>query len=545
MKLTLPLFLILFLSSSVFAQVNITGKIKDEHANSIPFATIYVKNTTIGTSANSEGEYTLQLKPGQYEVLYKAVGYRQESRRIDIKTSQVIDVSLKPESYLLKDVTITAGGEDPAYAIMRKAIKKRKTYLDEVKAYTCEVYIKGLQKLLDAPKRFLGRDMNELAREIGLDSNRRGIIYLSESESKYSYQYPNDVHEEMISSKVSGRNRAFSFNRATDMKVNFYENLEHWDEISNRPLVSPIAEDAMLYYNYKLLGESVENGETIYKIRIKPRREYDPCFEGTIYILKDSWRIYGLDLYITKKANINFVDTIKINQQFFPVNNKAWMVSSAKFDFVGGLFGFKFGGYFISIYKNYDLAPVFAKKEFAEVLRITREVNKKDSLYWQQERPIPLTVEEKTDYVKKDALAKHRESKEYQDSLDRRNNKFRLSRLLMGGLSIRNRYEKETFRYDPILNSFLFNTVEGFAFNYGVSFTKQIDSVTNRFLRVGAHVRYGFSNHLLNGNVNATIPVSTFRLNFTGGSDVVDLNNLTPIPSFINTAYSLFDRQNN
>jgi len=544
MKLTLPLFLILFLSSSVFAQVNITGKIKDEHANSIPFATIYVKNTTIGTSANSEGEYTLQLKPGQYEVLYKAVGYRQESRRIDIKTSQVIDVSLKPESYLLKDVTITAGGEDPAYAIMRKAIKKRKTYLDEVKAYTCEVYIKGLQKLLDAPKRFLGRDMNELAREIGLDSNRRGIIYLSESESKYSYQYPNDVHEEMISSKVSGRNRAFSFNRATDMKVNFYENLEHWDEISNRPLVSPIAEDAMLYYNYKLLGESVENGETIYKIRIKPRREYDPCFEGTIYILKDSWRIYGLDLYITKKANINFVDTIKINQQFFPVNNKAWMVSSAKFDFVGGLFGFKFGGYFISIYKNYDLAPVFAKKEFAEVLRITREVNKKDSLYWQQERPIPLTVEEKTDYVKKDALAKHRESKEYQDSLDRRNNKFRLSRLLMGGLSIRNRYEKETFRYDPILNSFLFNTVEGFAFNYGVSFTKQIDSVTNRFLRVGAHVRYGFSNHLLNGNVNATIPVSTFRLNFTGGSDVVDLNNLTPIPSFINTAYSLFDRQN-
>src|ERR1700722_14540808 len=121
MKLTLPLFLILFLSSNVFAQINISGKIKDEHANIIPFATIYVKNTTIGTSANSEGEYTLQLKPGQYEVLYKAVGYRQESRRMDIKTSQVIDVSLKPESYLLKDVTITAGGEDPAYAIMRKA----------------------------------------------------------------------------------------------------------------------------------------------------------------------------------------------------------------------------------------------------------------------------------------------------------------------------------------------------------------------------------------------------------------------------------------
>src|SRR5476651_2258264 len=162
MKSLLSLLFVSFLTTTLFAQVNITGKIKDEHSNPLPFATIYVKNTTIGTSANSEGEYTLQVKPGQYEVLYKAVGYRQESRKIDIKTSQVIDVSLKPDNYLLKDVNISATGEDPAYAIIRKAIKKRKSYLNEVKAYTAEVYIKGLQKLLDAPKRFLGRDINEL-----------------------------------------------------------------------------------------------------------------------------------------------------------------------------------------------------------------------------------------------------------------------------------------------------------------------------------------------------------------------------------------------
>ncbi len=544
MKLPLSLCITLLISCNLFAQINLTGKIKDEQSNPVAFASIYVKNTTIGTSANSEGEYTLQLKPGQYEVLFKAVGYKQESRKIDIKANLLLNVSLKPEAYLLNAVNISATGEDPAYAIMRKAIKKRKTYLNEVKEYTCEVYIKGLQKLLDAPKKFLGRDMSEMGRQLGLDSNRRGIIYLSESESKYSFQAPDNVHEEMISSKVSGRNQAFSFNRASDLKVNFYENLEHWDEISNRPLVSPLAEDAMLYYNYKLLGESVENGETIYKIRVKPRRDYDPCFNGTIYILKDSWRIYGLDLYITKKANISFADTIKVSQQFFPVNNKAWMTSSAKFDFVGGLFGFRLGGYFICIYKNYDLTPTFQKKEFQEVMRITRAVNKKDSLYWEEERPVPLTQEEKTDYVKKEKMAKHRESKEYQDSLDRKNNKFRFSRLLMGGVNIRNRYEKETFHYDPLLGSFLFNTVEGVAFNYGASFTKQIDSVTNRFLRVGARIRYGFADRLLNGSVNAAVPINGLRFNFSGGSDVVDLNNRLPISSFMNTSYSLFDRQN-
>jgi hypothetical protein len=196
---------------------------------------VYVKNTTKGTSANSEGGYTLNLKPGQYDVQYRAMGYKQESRKVDLKANQSIDIVLKGEDYQLKEVSIRAGAEDPAYAIIRKAIKKRKTYLNEVDAYTCEVYIKGLQKLLAAPKKFLGVDVQKMARENGLDSNRRGIVYLSESQSKYSFMRPDKVHEELISSKVSGSNRAFSFNRASDLQVNFYENLQVWEGTEQPP----------------------------------------------------------------------------------------------------------------------------------------------------------------------------------------------------------------------------------------------------------------------------------------------------------------------
>ncbi len=542
----MKLFLsVIFLSVSItaFAQVNISGKITDEKSNPIPFATIYIKNTTQGTSANIEGNYALQLKPGQYTILYRAVGYKPETKLLDIKAATIINVTLTAETYQLGDVTITSNGEDPAYAIIRKAIKKRKTYLNEVKAYTCDVYIKGLQKLLDAPKRFLGRDVNELGREFGLDSNRRGIIYLSESESKFSYRHPGQVHEEMISSKVSGRNRAFSFNRATDLSVNFYENFESWGGLSNRPLISPIAENALFYYNYKLLGQTTENGENIAKIQVMPKRRYDPCFKGIIYIIKDSWRLYGVDLYVTKDANINFVDTVKVSQQFFPVNN-SWMPSTVNFEFKGSILGFKFGGYFISIYKNYNLNPSFDKKDFAEVLRITREVNKKDSAYWEQSRPVPLTEEEKADYIKKDKVAQHRESKEYLDSLDKVNNKFRPVKLFWGGVNIRKRYEKETYHFDSALGALLFNTVEGFAFNYGASYTKQIDTLNNRYLRLGAHLRYGFADKLFNANVNATVPMHPFTLNIGGGSDIADLNQTTAITPLNNTLHSLLLRQN-
>ncbi|MDF2433114.1 MAG: hypothetical protein JWP44_2745 [Mucilaginibacter sp.] len=544
MKFTLPFTLFILLSISAFAQqITISGKITDDQNKPIPFASIYIKNTTKGTSANSEGEYILQLKTGAYEVQYKAMGYKPETRKLNA-ASQTANVVLKNETYQLKDVTIKSGGEDPAYAIIRKTIKKRKFHLNEVNAYTCGVYIKGLQKLLAAPKKFIGFDVQKAARENGLDSNRRGIVYLSESESKYSFQRPGNVHEEMISSKVSGSNRAFSYNRASDLKVNFYENIQTWDGISNRPMISPIADNALFYYNYKYIGLSIENGETIDKIQVLPKRSYDACFQGTIYIIEDSWRVYSLGLYITKKQNINFVDTLRVNEQFFPVTPTVWMPSSIKFEFTGGIFGFKIGGYFISIYKDYDLEPAFTRKEFSEVLRINKGVNKKDSAYWENERPIPLTDEEKTDYQKKAVLAKKRESKPYLDSLDKVNNKFGFNKLLMGGYRHANRYRHEYYNFDPILTSVLFNTVQGFAINYGASFTKRIDTINNRNVYIGVKAGYGFSDHKLTGGINGSVPLGSYTLGFNAGSAIVDLNSATPISSFVNSLYSLLEKQN-
>jgi len=543
MRFALLFTLFIISGFHVFSQqLSISGKITDQNNQPVPFASIYIKNTSRGVSANSEGYYELKLQPGSYNLQYKAVGYGQQSRQVTLTANQVINIALQTETYQLQTVAIHAGSEDPAYAIIRKAIKKRKTYLNEVKAYTCDIYIKGLQKLLAAPKKFLGFDVQKATREAGLDSNRTGIIYLSESESKYSFIRPNKVHEVQVSSKVSGQNRAFSFNRASDMAVNFYENFEIWDGLSNRPIVSPIADNALFYYNYKWMGISVENGETINKIQVSPKRAHDPCFEGYIYILEDSWRLSALQLYITKKANINLVDTIKIKQQFYPVSDKAWMPATTKFEFTGGLLGFKLGGYFISIYKNYDLNPSFEKTNFAEVLHIDKNTSK-DSVFWNQERPIPLTAEEKTDYKNKETLARKRESKEYLDSLDKANNTVKPMNILTG-FSVRIRYKKQTFHYDGLLTSLLYNTVEGFAINYGVTYSKVVDTINNRSLILGGRVRYGLSNHLFNGVASAAIPLKQFTLGLNAGSDVTDLNSLQPVSTFVNSLHSLLLRQN-
>ncbi|MFM6954680.1 MAG: DUF5686 and carboxypeptidase regulatory-like domain-containing protein [Sphingobacteriaceae bacterium] len=540
------LFFFFLLSQGLLGQnLLLSGMVSDTKGQAIPFASVYVKGTTVGTSANSEGLYQLGLKQGTLTLIVRAVGYQPYSQVLSLNADIKLNFTLQPEAYQLNDVVIKADAEDPAYAIIRQVIKNRKRHLNEVKAYTAEVYIKGMQKLLAAPKKFMGFNIDELGKQLGLDSNRRGIIYLSESESKLSYQQPNQYREEMLSSKTSGNNRAFSFNRATDLKVNFYENYQSWDGLSLRPLVSPIAEDAFLYYTYKFLGNTVENGEMVNKIQVIPKRTSDPVFRGNIYILEDSWRIYSTDLYLSKDNSLNFVDTLKIKQDYIPTGTGRWMPASVKMEFTGSFLSFSFGGYFVAVFKNYQLEPSFERNSFKEALRITKEVNKKDSIYWERSRPIPLTQEETSDYQKKETLAAKRVSKPYLDSLDAQSNVFKPMRFLLGsGYTHSNRFKKEYLRFNSLLRSTFYNTVEGFGLNYGAAYVKQIDSLSNKWVRYSANVRYGFANQLINAHIGGSLPVGNGVFSFALGSDIQDLNKRGSVTALQNSISSLFFERN-
>ncbi|MFC4211417.1 DUF5686 and carboxypeptidase regulatory-like domain-containing protein [Pedobacter lithocola] len=523
-------------------QFTVSGTIKDTSGQPVPFASVYLKNTTLGTSANIDGKYEIKLNSGQQTLNFRAVGYKQQDNIVNVTAPLTLNIALTSESYTLDNVTIKANAEDPAYAIIRKAIKMRKTHLEEVKSFTVDVYIKGVQRLVTAPKKFMGQDIRKV---MELDTNRQGIIYLSESQSKFSFRRPNDVHEEMISSKVAGRNNAFSFNKASDLIINFYDNYLLENTLSARGFISPIADNAMFYYKYKYLGETKENGETVNKIEVIPRRTNDPVFRGVIYILDDSWRIYNTDLYLTKNSGINFIDTLNINQTFSKVKT-VYMPTNINFQFNGNVLGFKFAGYYVGVYSNYDISPVFPKNFFnGEILKITKLVNKKDSIYWNNNRPIPLTSDEQINYVVKDSIAKRKESKTYLDSLEKENNKFGIGKLLLSGYSKNNRYDSVYISFDPVLRALMYNTVEGFAIKYGVTYRKVFGD--RRFYSIRPELRYGFANQKLTGSLTGTYfydPLKRASIGASFGNGIFDLNNLASMTLLGNTINSLLYEKN-
>jgi len=418
-------------STLVFGQTGIKGVTKSTNGEILSFSTVYIKGTTIGTTSNSAGEFFLKTPAGNHTIVAQYVGYKVLEKVISIPEGKVInqDFELAEQALVLQTVVVTSGDEDPAYRVIREAQKKRKFYEEEVFAFKTDAYLKGLFRLDERPDKILGQKLT-------IDT---GIVYLSESVSKFSFERPDRVSEVMISSKVSGDEQGFSFNQASDFNINPYN--KTIDIGQEREYVSPISGQAFILYDFEWLGYFEENGKLINKIKVIPKRSTDPVFEGTIYIVEDEWRFHSLDLLVTKQRGLEFIDSLQVNQVFAPSEHDIWMPLSQKYAFNFGVFGIKGSGYYVGIYSNYEVEPnyetytkygvydqkfgkqeqkdLFTKEDFtAEVLLVEEGSNERDSVYWKTIRPVPLTAIEVEDYRVKDSIRVVKESVPYKDSVD-------------------------------------------------------------------------------------------------------------------------------
>jgi hypothetical protein len=95
--LTLALY---FVTTCVFAENGgIRGVVKTESGETLPFTTIFVKQTRSGTIANENGSYEIALPPGTYDIAYQFVGYKTEMKSVEVGSGfQTVDVILYPQA---------------------------------------------------------------------------------------------------------------------------------------------------------------------------------------------------------------------------------------------------------------------------------------------------------------------------------------------------------------------------------------------------------------------------------------------------------------
>lgn len=502
----------------------IRGVVKGDDGNTLPFATIYVKQTGTGAATDANGRYEVALEPGQYDVYFQYLGFETISRVITVSDGfQEINITLKTQVVQLREVTIRASKEDPAYSVMRKAIAKAKYHTQQVDSFSAKVYIKGKGKLKDFPwvaKKVLEKE--------GITKDR---LFIQESVSEIQFKRPNIFKEKVIAIYTQGKNNNTSPNEYVFGSL--YE-----PEIAET--ISPLSPKAFSYYKFEYLGSFRDRDIEINKIKVVPRSKGDNVFTGVIYIVEDYWSIHSVDLKSTKMG-VSF----DIKQIYNPIEDKkkigsAWMPVSQTFLVGGSMFGFEFEGQYLATVKDYQLflnptlkhtitvvdekkvdpkpkqvttktktasttktnqKPV-TKSEKVEVIQqklsegkevTNKELNqlikeyekeeqkkqpepdvlsdrsfkvdstarKKDSVFWAEMRPAALDAEEEKGYKKADSMAVVEKKREEGDSLKGSKSKgFQPWDLILGD---NYKLGKTASIVVPLLNAD-FNTVEGFYF---------------------------------------------------------------------------------
>lgn len=105
------LLLCFFLPLAVLAQTaSITGKVVTKASKtSIPQASVFLSNSSFGTSSGADGTFTLnKLRPGQYILVVTSVGFNDFTQKVQVGDQPVnVEVELEPKVIQLREVNIS------------------------------------------------------------------------------------------------------------------------------------------------------------------------------------------------------------------------------------------------------------------------------------------------------------------------------------------------------------------------------------------------------------------------------------------------------
>lgn len=352
-QFTALILLSLFPTSAALAQT-LKGVITNQSGEPVPYATVYISELRQGTTTNAKGNYDIKLDEGTYRFSFQSLGYEAVTAEIKLQKNQTIvkNVVLPLQYYQIPEVRITASGEDPAYIIMRKVIGMAPYYLNNVKYYKAEVYLKGNLVINKIP-RILQKNMKVQQGKDGKEVKiKAGDSFFMESYNEIEFTAPDKYFQKVISINSTFPSEGNEISPMEFIQASFYE-----PEIAGIA-ISPLSPSAFSHYKFRYIGMSTQGQYTINKIQVIPKRKSQQLFEGTIFIIEDLWCLHSIDL-----TNDNLAGRVRIRQLYVPVQDDIWMPVSHTFDINISIVGVKADASYGSSVKYLDVKPNLALKK--------------------------------------------------------------------------------------------------------------------------------------------------------------------------------------
>ncbi len=292
--------------------VGISGMVIDSLSGEpIRLAVVRVAESGQSQLTTDAGLFRLELAAGRWTVDVRRVGYHPVSvpLLVGADSSQLV-IRLVPRPLELEELTVTAE-EDPAERIIRRAIAAKRDALAGLRDYEHAGFV-----------RLLIRDLTKSA------DSAESILAITESRIDVSWRHPDRYQERIVARRQSGNVPADNNIVTVGELLNFSR-----DRIELGPhlLPSPIADDALRHYRYRILDTLRLEQGLAYRLALEPRSEVSPAFIGVIDILDSTYRVPVIDVGLNASAQLSPLVNVRYRQLLAEQGDGLWLPREIRF----------------------------------------------------------------------------------------------------------------------------------------------------------------------------------------------------------------------
>jgi hypothetical protein len=429
--------LLFFFTFSIQAQFQLNGIVKESTANKpLAFTTITAANGAT-TISDVDGKFSIFSKSSIafFEVSY--IGHFKTTVPV-LKEKNFYAVFLTPKRDDLKEVFIS--NKNPALAIIKQAIENKNKNNPQLRLKTFE--FKSYNKLIvsanpdslkgDIDSVFIEKSIGKTFSKIDSSAYKfKEIVskqHLFQTEKVSQYQFGNQkLKETILGTKMAGFKQPIYEILAFNLQS--FSVYDSRYELFETKYNSPIANDALNDYNYKLLDTIVIDGRRSYMIYFKNKKKSKASgLEGVLYIDQSNFAVSKAIMRIKGVLDISGIHEFQYiphEEIWFPIRKTFKIVKGKNDDDIKILGGtVQFDGdvekdfkarkktasdftYLLSKTDNFDIqynTPLKIKQSYISV-EIKGDAINKPERFWDSYRKDSLDIRSQKTYLGLDSIA--------------------------------------------------------------------------------------------------------------------------------------------
>ena len=491
--------LLLFLFTMGYAQkmTKIKGTVIDADTKEpLIVANVGFVGTSVGTTTDFDGNYVLESQYATDKLFVSYLGYDSDTFDIEIGKTTTLDVQLVSTSLVLKEVVVSVKKArykkkgNPAVELIRKVIKNKKTNSIESQSfYQYDQYEKIELDLNNISDKFRKRRVFKKFQFIfdyvdtsELNGKPYLPFFLQETSSTVYYRKdPKTKREYRNGIQRSSVDGYFDESSITAVIDRLYEDIDinkNNIPFATQQFVSPLSIIAPDFYKFYILDTINYEGMEVIDLTFLPRNKQDFGFKGNLYITNDStYRVVKVEMGILPDINLNFIQDVKIEQEFGMVENQ-WIRTKDRMliDYSLTKKGLGMFGSRTVNYSNFTFnQPAIGKYGGTENVIIADDAYERADDYWNTVRPEKLNKQEEGVYVMVDTLQR----------VPAFRRTLKILTLLFSGYT-----DVGALDVGPINAFFSFNQIEGFRLRLG----GRTNLKFNNKVQLEAYGAYGFND---------------------------------------------------